>query len=813
MKFALAIIWTAFIGFLFYKEQSYYLPILLRAKEWIPFVVIFFIVHFSAKKLFTSKNSHDGNRLKLRWLIILSFIFATLLSSVKFYQYDLSRLTEKNIIKSGDELILTEEEPAFGQEILFSKDEIVSQSSIVKSYLPPTVSKYFKDLSPLLLFVLLGKIILSAAVILLLIFIFASLGSILTEDLLLASGLGMLFLSLLSFGMAAAGIFSIEWILAFLLIALASSFPFWKKFWRQKNIGKFEFNINFTTTAFFLGMAMVDIIKVFPFGWDNLNVYSRYEKILAESGNFPHGIGSFAWTNLASAGWLFTENIYLSTLMLFTSSILGFALLIRILRRFHSEKVSWLLAIIFYTLPFVVNQQFVDMKSDMPLFFIGCLAVERFLEYMEKRDKKNLLLIGLLLGFAFAIKITSFILIVTLIFALIFHHQKKWFLPVGLTFLLLSILGYTNNFAGLNKLPTKEISTIFAIIGILLSGISIYQNRAKKILGELIILCGTIFIIFSPWGIYNFIDSGARYPISMFFGKTEAQPQMLELIEYCKTPYEVVDLDYDRYTGGIKDIKDFVSIPWKVNFTSDFDNPIADFSFIFLAAAGFFVLFPKKLLRSVYGAVALFTGIYILIWCFVGNGVIWYGIFAFLGLLILLGNIPNKLLEEENKSRKFIISGITIIVIFSNFLIRYDKFAPSQFFVNSIGAISNETLQEYIFPGYKEVAILINGADQSKVQLYRVGTFIPYFIDLTDSQIRSDHFLEDWKCIQSENDDTIKNIFKANGFSHILINESFDTRIENANYSDAQMKFMEFLNRSGWNVLYKKHGLRLVEII
>ncbi len=798
MKYFLSILWTLLVAYIFYLEQPYYLPLFENLKLWIPFVLAFIFLHFLFSKIFNKRKIGTFG------ILILSLFFTFVLGGIKFYSYDYSRLEGVSIIQtdSGYEMISTE--PGPNDKVIIANGEILTDTTTKTELYPPQVSSHFVKVKPWVLFNLEAKIVLSVVLMIIFVFLLAAFGSFTGEGFLTSTAIGLLPLSLLAFAMAELKIFSATYFAIASVIVLALTFSFWKKFLPKIKNLKIAFDWKLSLTIFFLSFDLIEITKVLPFAWDDLNVYSRYERLAAELGLFPHGIGTFAWTNIASAGWLFSHNIFFSTAMLFATSVLGFFALIKLLKRFHSTESSWIISLLFYTLPFVVNQQVIDMKTDLPLFFVSVVAVDKFLDWIEKEKRSDLIILSVLLGTAFAIKITSFLLITVIILAIIWKREKIWTSALSGFCLVVAGLGLTDHFAGLEQVPVVPISMIFLAIG-LISGIYTFFKKGLKNFFTPCLIVGSISIaIVSPWLVYNYFDSKTPTISSAIYGETKIGPELNQnTLAYCKNPYEVVNLDYDRYTGGLNSVTDFLKLAWNSNFTPNFNNPVVDFSFIFLAGLGFFILFPKKLLGEKFAPIALLTGFYIILWTFTGNGVIWYGIAGFIGSLILLGQLPEKF------PKKYI--GILFgLVFFSNFIIRIGHFSPAVLFANNLGLISQNQLSEFIFPGYRDLAKIIN--QNPNMVLYRVGTFIPYFINLPDEQISNDHYLSLWICMQAESDESIKSIFKKSGITHILTLTESDPALNSADYNESHKNFINFLSRSGWKLLYNDHGLKLYEI-
>lgn len=799
MNYLFAGIWSLLIAYLFYSQQTYYWPFFSDWKLWLPFLASFGVLHFIFARFFKRKSIGPAT------VLALILIFTFTLAGIKFFNYDYSKLEGVNIIKDGEGLAMTDNTPAAEDEVIIAEGEIVTDTGLKTASLPPQVREKFVKVKPWALFVLEGKVLLAIGSIIIFIALSAALGSVWGEGFLAAAALGLLPLALLAFAMAELRIFTAGNFAAAAAAVALIQFPFWKKFLPKIKELKIYFDWKLSGTILFASFSLIEIVKVMPYAWDDLNVYSRYEKLIAEQGIFPHGIGSFAWSNIASAAWLFSHNIFLSTAILFATSVLGFFALTKLLKRFLSVDAAWLTSLFFYTLPFVVNQQVIDMKTDLPLFFVCVTAVDKFFDWHESGKKRDLTILAVLLGIALAIKITAFLLLATLLLAIIWKKQKTWTAPAAVFFLLLAFLAYTNKFAGFEKLPVKLMSAVFFAVSVILSIHSIRKKGLKNFFTPCLLIGAISAAVLSPWAAYNYFDAHVPNPAKAIYGETKFGPTLDQSsLEYCKNPYQITNPDYDRYTGGLTSLTNLIALPWNITFTPHFDNPIVDFSFIFLAALGFYAAFAQKLLTPKFARVALLTSMYIILWMFMSNGVIWYGIAGFIGGLILLG----QLLDEFPKKYMIPLFGLAF---FGNFLIRAGEFAPAVFFANTLGLISQEELQDYVFPGYGEVAKIIDGTPD--MILYRVGTFIPYFINLPDEKINNDHYLSQWICMQGESDESIKAIFKKSGITHILFTNKADPQFTGADYADSRAQFLAFLSRSGWKVLYNKYGLELIEII
>lgn len=794
MKKILSSIWILLVIIIFYKEQNYYFDLFLNWRKYFFFIITIILGVMTFKQVTRGKE-----KISVLYVVILTWILSVIFISYKYFDYDYSRLVGGNVYSDENHVFFSIEEKV-DNEILFEENELIQNSNEILSYLPNEVSEHFKKSDFSFLLIAFAKIFFSTIIVALIISVFALIGLTFTEDFIISTGIGMFIGSILSFFLSLTGLLNIFTVTGVILLFLILNY---KKV-KLKDIKIQNNQIILVLIAAFLALNLIDMSQSIPTGWDDINVYTRAEKLMAELGIFPHGIGTFAWTNINSAVWLFFHDMRGSILMQLSIIILGYMSLYKLLKRFYDSKKSSIISLLFWTLPFVISMQVTDIKSDLALFFIATLAVDKLFDFYENQSLKNLTILSVLVGFAVAIKISALIFAVIVFLILIFLYKKSFNLIVGMFFLLLAFLAYIDFFTVLSSIPKNYLSSFLLIPGLYCLFIYFKKERHffdKKLFINLFIFSTIAFLCFSPWAIYNFIDSDDKKIENFFYGNTNISPILSSPDDYCHIEYNTSDLDYKRYHGETDSLYNFLKLPWYVNFTPDLDSPISDFSFIFLLAGGLLIINWGKNTQKDIKIVAFFTLLYFLIWLFIGNGVIWYGIIGFIGLTILLGILDLSKIGSIS---------MLILVLFSNTLVRLDKFTHPVLFANFINLLSNKETVEYIYPGYLEVAKILNESDD--VQLYKVGTFINYFLNIEDSKIQNDDLLDFFGCYLESGNQTIKTAFISSGFTYIVMHENPDANFNDDIYNILHSKLKNFLLETGWEILYRDHGLILVKV-
>lgn len=193
------------------------------------------------------------------------------------------------------------------------------------------------------------------------------------------------------------------------------------------------------------------------------------------------------------------------------------------------------------------------------------------------------------------------------------------------------------------------------------------------------------------------------------------------------------------------------------------------------------------------------TGICIIQWMFVANGVIWYGLGMFLGLALALEALIVASPDKQNRWLFSILIALSIIVCLLNRLWQFDT--QKNIFEYSLGKISTSALREVTIPEYDDIRESVVSRHDSMPETpytYRIGTFISYFIPRNREVFPlADHQLGFFNCINQERDHvlTLKRL-KALGFNGIIFDTNTQTIEKDPNGSLHQKvnAFSEFVN-------------------
>lgn len=441
----------------------------------------------------------------------------------------------------------------------------------------------------------------------------------------------------------------------------------------------------------FLILNFVQILRPFPIGADSLRVYVNLPTLLAEYGGLVEGNQPYNWSLFMSLGKVIFGRIDVVLGLSFMGGLLSLLALYRLSRKWLDVNFSALVLLLFYSIPMISFLSYMDMKIDMGLMFITLCVLLLFYNWAQpspsegsKKDvkgpglekantffknripqvvKKNrlLVLMGLLIGFAFGIK-------VTVLFFLLALLSSIWFLKGNkLTFITSCVVCFATVFileldvqAALRQFH-KDVYILEW--GLLIAGLGLltylfFKQKAK--LMELMtysLVIGSFFILPTlPWMIKNFSETGKIDSISLLHGKKATPeikfsranlkakkgeiiiPGVYQLPEK-ETPKqkdkggenEAVSADLHRFIGYEVLPVRYLSIPYDVFVKTNISGFFTDVGFVLFLLFPLLYLFQRRKDSDWRDIVANVS-------------------FIFMSILLLLISIPSTFLSKNNLS-------------------------------------------------------------------------------------------------------------------------------------------------------------------
>ena len=171
---------------------------------------------------------------------------------------------------------------------------------------------------------------------------------------------------------------------------------------------------------------------------------------------------------------------------------------------------------------------------------------------------------------------------------------------------------------------------------------------------------------------------------------------------------------------------------------------------------------------------------YCFLWLILGAGIVWYGIlFTALGIILISLNIFKYKYVMKWLSNTFLaFSFLWIILAFSNRLSNYSAPNSAQqskgaildaTLVYGTGAYNKQQIMDILFPMYKLAVDEIN--KDPSVLVYRVGTFLHYFIDKNNNRVLEDNQLGVFNRLSNTFQDKqeLTTAFKVNNYKFLVI--------------------------------------------
>lgn len=598
----------------------------------------------------------------------------------------------------------------------------------------------------------------------------------------------------------------------------------------------------------YLALNFLNVVRPFPIGWDDLGSYLNRPRLLVSYGHFVFSMAPFQWEYLTALGFLLfgLENVFGGTASMMINWMAGLLAVLTVFgfaNRYLGKGHGLLAALLYYTLPLVGHFSYADMKIDNAVFTMGSLCLVSVFLFLfptpnpEEEGEGNLrwlLLAGLFGGFAMAMKPTAAMVLMAAGAILLGAglHPVAFAGAISFAFFLFTARGVLNVRGIAERLLGMQVEivrtvflTVTFIVGVACLTFAFLRNR--KALTPILKGVGLFIVGFAiaiaPWIIHNNLllgniiprfEMGAPNSLSPTFvlsgGRENAQdfgqeirtlpPELaLDINHPTCTPTGTAE-ELDRYWGYGKGFMHYVTLPWRMVMNID--------------ATGYYVttmpallLFPLLLLLPYFWNRKgrwlrwLFLGtLFILLeWMFMANGIPWYGIGMFFGFAVGLEALVMRAPDRPNKIIVSILIAISLFVTFGNRFWQFEQ--QRNLFEYAIGKISASALRERTIPHYDDIAAVVTDRHVSvsgRPFLYRVGTFIPYFIPKNLEVIGlADHQMDTFNCLFQERDPelTLKRL-KAFGFNSIIFDTNTATIEQNMNGSlhKKVQSFVDFLN-------------------
>lgn len=396
-----------------------------------------------------------------------------------------------------------------------------------------------------------------------------------------------------------------------------------------------------------LSTGLMSIVRPFPIWWDDLGSYMNTPHLMAEAWNLLSLWMMYTWQTFTGIWYMFGSPVpafFQNISGLFLSYITLVIVLSSLIKSIDPLKKSFfnlpvILSSIFIALPMVWFQSTKDLKLDEWLFFITIIALFFLYKYfILLKEKKSisiiyLFLIWIIVWFAFSVKFTSLLLIVSIIWVLSFARLWIiWFLwYLSLFFWIFTIWNLwrmMNVVVNPNSIVwfEKIFGSITIVLWIILLWYSFLKDKKSFVSysKELSLFLVWVIVILIPWIWKNISEWYPNISIgTIVWWKSDDFTVDFKTI-YSEKDYNSIleeknsvrkkensittNEDLLRYFWYENWILDFVYMPWNLSMQKNQAGEYTNIWFIFLALLPLiFIFLPYR--KKYYFALFLLISI------------------------------------------------------------------------------------------------------------------------------------------------------------------------------------------------------------
>ncbi|MEM6877226.1 MAG: hypothetical protein AAF544_01605, partial [Bacteroidota bacterium] len=297
-----------------------------------------------------------------------------------------------------------------------------------------------------------------------------------------------------------------------------------------------------------LAINWVGAFKLFPIGYDGGSLYVNLAEITANRGELPAGGQAFAWSVIMSLG----ETLFFSrAAVILLANGMGFLLLFalyRLGRHFLSPAYARLAVLLTASLPYFGFQALVEEKVDFALSYILlCLLLLAMRKVFSTDDKQEpiqlfrrfpvseltylFIMAGWLVGFAFSIKYTSILFVLSLACWSLYKAGGRFAFFGGCALALALVFGGGIYQFGYLQFDSASQPILLGAVG-LIAGISLlwFAFRDERRLVPLyfrrsVALLVAAAVAFLPWSVKHLSENGS-FSLSHLIEGRSAQPEI-----------------------------------------------------------------------------------------------------------------------------------------------------------------------------------------------------------------------------------------------------------------------------------------------
>nr|MBP6085300.1 hypothetical protein [Candidatus Gracilibacteria bacterium] len=255
-----------------------------------------------------------------------------------------------------------------------------------------------------------------------------------------------------------------------------------------------------------------------------------------------------------------------------------------------------------------------------------------------------------------------------------------------------------------------------------------------------------------------------------------------------------------RYIGDdINPLTKYFGLPWDMTMNINQPGFYVDISFLFLSFIPLLILFWKReQWPELWQEVAVFFGIVWYFWLFVSSGIPWYGIAGFLPALLLVMRF-RSLAQVHLPGARWWVPLLIILSLTSTTLLRETELGSVGQMAYSFGLKNEQQIIAGTNASYPAIIDVLNQepfASSKDRYIYRIGTFINYFIDNNRQRVFDDAQLDTFRCLDGDASSDARTVERLQqlGFAYIVYDTNTQTieRDKNGTLHKKVSRFTQF---------------------
>lgn len=298
--------------------------------------------------------------------------------------------------------------------------------------------------------------------------------------------------------------------------------------------------LSFYVLLIVVSLNFIQVLIPMPKGWDSVSLYLNLSSLVHDYSGLVQGHQPYNWSLFMALGFILFEKAEVAMALSALGGFLSIFALYYLCRDWLKININYslLCVLLFYLLPTIGHQSYLDLKVDLGLLFtmliIVILLVEwwRFLASGEDRaakvSKRYVILLGLFTGFALGIKLTALMIFFAVAGAIWYVYSGRIaFLAVFCMSTFAVLLFKLDDLPKLRQFHLSAETFMWVMLAFGLLFFAWSAIREKHLFwqpAKLSVLYACFFLLpVLPWLTKNYIETGGDISIrGLTYGKTQA---------------------------------------------------------------------------------------------------------------------------------------------------------------------------------------------------------------------------------------------------------------------------------------------------